>query len=837
MRPESRVYQLVKIILMGLCIAVIGLSGESEDGFRQAGLELVHEVLVQSSHTSVLDVSPLIELVVAPNGKPSNPGTIDAPTTLESARDRIRVYSRTRPGVLKVVLRGGMYLFRGPFELTYRDTGSPENPIEYVAWNNEIPRLIGGDIIDPATLKPVGATDPNRTRLAADAVAHILVADISEYSSDLGGLQSRIGGWDSVNQSAEIFIDGEPLNLARYPKNVDPGSINLSKNIMSIRVTGQASPDATGNYIFNGHDVFGRPTFRLQKGNDIWIISADADSPIWRLGNGRIEQPLPPTASWGDQNGFNGPVGRFPASGGKATGDLFLEPSNNKLAFPGFELIRNTDGETKFELTSPSPTKWTKLHEVMIYGYPFYSWSAVHMRPLDYDQTRGSVSVSAKPLYGIRTGQPVFFYNVLEELTDPGEYFLDRERKLLYVRPTNDATPREILLSRIQEPLLKIGNVGWIRMQGLRFECTKDLLVDAPDVKNVIFRNCYFLNAGGQGLRIGGMQNLVDGCHFKGLGKNGVQAWGGNRFTLFPSESRIQNCEIEYVSRLFWTYQPGIRIKSAFSSTQDDCVGLIVNNNSIHNLPHEAIEFAGNDHQILCNDIHHTCQLTSDAGAIYTGRDWGSQGNVIQSNLFRENGGSMGIRVSSIYIDDCASGIKIESNIFYFSSPQFAIQLGGGRDTIVRYNVFVGHWVGIIADNRGPSVINNRSGDSFNLLAKISRYNYKLPPWSFRYPNLAAIPNDWAQIINSHWLQPEGVVICGNMQTGFSNSLLDQGKTGPATKWFKIIDRNVEGGDPGFTNPSHGDFNVRLESPLFGIKNFPGIESSKIGPKHTKSLN
>jgi hypothetical protein len=633
----------------------------------------------------------------------------------------------------------------------------------------------------------------------------------------------------SLNQAAELFLDGAPMTLARYPDAVDPDSVSLAGRNTAMLVSGNSTPDVTGTYTYAGDDAQGRPYYSLRKGDDTWTIATEAWGPEWRLSN-RSDFGGKGTATWGNWEGYNGPIGRFPASGGIAKGELLVEPADGTPALPGFMLIRNTDGSTALEMTTPSTRAWAKPQEAMLYGYFYYSWAAYHVRPQSVSTT-GQVQLGTNsPFYGLRSGQPLFAYNVLEELTAPGEYFIDHELKRLYVRAIADRAPGEAILSLMQDPLLRLQDAKGITFQGLTFEAVKDTLVLAPTCTSVRFLGCTFRNAGGTALRLGGTQNLVDGCTISGLGKSGIQVWGGDRYQLIASGTRIQNSDLHHVGRLFWTYQPAIRIASETSSYQEDCIGITVANNALHHLPHQALAFSGNEHQILRNDIHHACQWTSDAGAIYTGRDWGSQGNLIKNNLFRFNGGPMGTSISSVYLDDCASGITVEANIFYRSAPVFALQHGGGRDITLRYNLFVGHWEGISSDNRGvDGYLSSVPGDPWNLVEKVQKFNYQVPLWASRYPALAVIPADYAQLKDSHWLQPEGVVVVGNLQSGYANNLLNQSSTGPAVKWFSRVEQNLEGVDPGFVNAEGGNFNLRSDSRMRSVPGFPGIDATQIG--------
>ncbi|HEX9010028.1 MAG TPA: hypothetical protein VF804_06650, partial [Holophagaceae bacterium] len=164
-------------------------------------------IIVQAVTTSVTGV------IVAPNGVLGNPGTLAAPTTLEGARTIIQNARRTSPGVLRVLLRGGVYPRSSSFTLGSADSGSAANPVEWDAYPNETPRLIGGVALSGSSAHLVDGTDPNWSRLDATARSMIYVVDLTPYKASIGTLASRAVGGGSVNQSMEVFVDGAALTL------------------------------------------------------------------------------------------------------------------------------------------------------------------------------------------------------------------------------------------------------------------------------------------------------------------------------------------------------------------------------------------------------------------------------------------------------------------------------------------------------------------------------------------------------------------------------------------------------------------------------------------------
>ncbi|WP_285571612.1 right-handed parallel beta-helix repeat-containing protein [Geothrix limicola] len=770
---------------------------------------------------------------MAPNGTASNPGTLAAPTTLEGAQLLIRNAARSGPGVLRVLLRGGVYQrTSATFSLGATDSGSQANPVEYVAYPNETPRLVGGVSLDPKNLRLVDSTDPNWARLDATAQSKIYAADLSSVRSYLGSFSSRIDGSSEINHAMEVFANGVPLSLAQYPKAVDPESVNLTPQA-TLRVTGSITPDATGDYAYKGTDALGRPYYQLAKGGDLWSIAGSATGADWYLSNRRDLGGTGTSASWGTFESFAGPVGRFDPTSGRALGSAFLSRADGSNAMPGFMLIQGTNGSTQIQVSNSRMGRW-RASEAMYYGTGYYAWSASHCALSSLDSASGTIHLASTPTYGLRGGQPFYVYNLLEELTDPGDYFIDRVNARLYLRPVGDAVPGEILLSTLQAPIVTMRSVAYVSWKGIVFESAQNNLVDAQACTNVTFANCLFRNAGGWGLLLSGASNLVEACELTQLGKGGVWVCGGDRHTLTSSGTVIENSRIHHYGRLFWSYQPGINIDSITKpSYSDDCSGITVQHNEIHHAPHQAMLFQGNNHTIRYNHIHHVCQWVNDAGALYSQRDWGSQGNLVQYNLIRHSGGPFGVYVLGIYLDSGGSGVTIEGNILYKSGAALALQHNGGRDVKIRYNVMSGYWFGAVTVNYGTTMVNNVAGSSLNLLEKLNHFNYQAAPWSTAYPTVAAIPNDWTLIQGSHWLEPENCIFYGNLFQGSSADAIRQENVfpglAPPLTWFTQVSNNLSQVDPLFMDPVNLDFRLKPESPMYSIPGFPGIDASKIG--------
>jgi hypothetical protein len=225
-------------------------------------------------------------------------------------------------------------------------------------------------------------------------------------------------------------------------------------------------------------------------------------------------------------------------------------------------------------------------------------------------------------------------------------------------------------------------------------------------------------------------------------------------------------------------------------------------------------------------------QFSSDAGAIYTGRDWGYRGNIVRHNFIHHvSTWFEGWGVQGIYLDDCVSGIQVEGNVLYEIAGH-GLQHGGGRDNIMVNNIVARSGSMLTADSRcfewQPTFPNNVPGDDFNLLEKLENMNYQQDPWASRYPACAAIPDDWATITTpgTLWLFPEGCVLSRNITFGNGNYI---DSTEGTLDVYADISNNLEEVDPLFVDEANLDLGLQPNSPAYSIPGWQEIPFDSIG--------
>ena len=381
--------------------------------------------------------------------------------------------------------------------------------------------------------------------------------------------------------------------------------------------------------------------------------------------------------------------------------------------------------------------RWNVADGIWLCGYWVHDWAEQVLKVADIDTKQKILFLRGVHGYGIGGTSWSDFnerrycvMNVLEELDSPGEWFLDRKANRLYFYPPKSIDGAAVVLSTLEQPLISLRNVEHVQFQGFSLGPTFGHGMVVQGGTNNAVLGCRIANTGQDGVQLnGGTMNRVQSCDVENTGSTGIAVNGGDRKTLTPAGNTAENNHIHHFGRLSRTYAGAVSLQG---------VGNIVRNNKMHDGPHLAVAYGGNENRIERNEIYDVLLETSDAGALYTGRDWTTQGNVITENFFHDLGVPDVNGTMAVYLDDCDSGDTIERNVFYRAKR--AVFIGGGRDNIVRSNLFIECFQGIHLDARGMTWRQwNTPTDGWNLEEKAEALNYKNPPWSTRYPKLAVM--------------------------------------------------------------------------------------------------
>ena len=488
----------------------------------------------------------------------------------------------------------------------------------------------------------------------------------------------------------------------------------------------------------------------------------------------------------------------------------------------------------RFEYEGDRPSRWTHTADIFLHGFWKYDWFDSYETILAIDPTTRQIQTNYAALpgaYGFLAGQRYRALNVMEELDQPGEWYLDRTGGVLYFWPPDNEASRRTVLSVFDEPLVVLRGTSYVTLEGLVLENNRSSAVEITGSSHTRVAACLVRNMGVVGISIGAMKadlrytvgtgdplysddpgfdNGIDSCLIFNTGKGGVLLGGGDRRTLSPGGNFVVNSEIHDFSMDMRTGGAAVLMYG---------VGNRVEHNKIYNGPQTAIFMWGNNHSIAYNDISRVCREVADAGAIYYGRDYSQRGTVIHNNYVHDipgvDGGYIGV-----YLDDLSSGTAIFKNIF--ARVSFGVNVGGGRENRVDNNVFIDCGRAIHMDARGLTWVKSYfDGTDTTLLDRLRLVKFDQPPYSAAYPLLPDILKDDPGV-------PKYNLIVHNIIFGGKGITF-------ADEAAKYVDVNTNFiGDPIFDAASPGQYRLANGSPARFIGYEP-ISTGEIGPQPTQT--
>ena len=468
--------------------------------------------------------------------------------------------------------------------------------------------------------------------------------------------------------------------------------------------------------------------------------------------------------------------------------------------------VRGTKGcaEGLFTYEGDRPTRWAAEKQPWVLGYWFWDWAEGRHRVKSIAPDRSLIELE-KPYhgYGYRGGQWFYGYNLLCEIDEPGEWYLDRETGVLYFWPPSSTQEGNAFVT-VLPTVVQMKDVSHVTIEGVTIEGSRGTAVDMASCSDCEIATCAIRNVGSWAVQVrGGTRNSVVGCDIYATGDGGIGLTGGERKTLTPGLHLAENNHIHHWSRWNRMYRPAIHLTG---------VGLRARHNLIDNAPHTAIGFGGNEHLIELNEIHSVCHESNDAGAIYAGRDWTARGTVIRHNYMHHINGFEGRGCVGVYFDDMLSGNHIVGNLFYKVTR--AAFIGGGRDCSIANNTFVECPRAIHIDARALGWA--KGSVNGTMKTRLNAVPFKEEPWRSKYPQLLTLCDDEPGV-------PKGNVVARNISVGEEWKDI-QGTALPHVR----LEANLFDEDPHFVDPVRHNFQLCDDSPAFAL-GFERIPIENIG--------
>ncbi len=347
---------------------------------------------------------------------------------------------------------------------------------------------------------------------------------------------------------------------------------------------------------------------------------------------------------------------------------------------PGVFAVDESADLNKWQASIDSGDVWTS-------GMWAWLWNCSILPVVRVDVEERTLTHGLPAPMGIRSGKPFYFFNILEELSQPGQYYVDREGGMLYlIPPEGETEPGEAVvhLTIASQPFIRALQASHVILRNLTVEYNQADAVIVEGGDGVVLDRCRIGRLGGTAVIIqGGTNHCMVNCHLQLLGARGVVIKAGDRTTLTAGNCLIENCRIHDFARINRAYAAAVLLEGC---------GNRIRHCEIFNSPHHGVRVEGDNHLVeLCSFHHLVLEFDDEAPLEMFGNPY-YRGNRFRWNCFHHVGGGQTREgQAGIRLDDYISGVEIVGNLFHGvgSGTMGAIQLHGGKDTRVTGNLFI----------------------------------------------------------------------------------------------------------------------------------------------------
>ena len=516
----------------------------------------------------------------------------------------------------------------------------------------------------------------------------------------------------------------------------------------------RSAPGAKGKCVFTGSkNVSG---WEPLKSSRFWEtapeqlksrIRPESAEKIWTAPYAQVETTLYAPEKYGERqeffvNGTPQTLARWPNSGFAVSGQALGETRVTSWAADGSK-------EGIFEADENQPAGWNQEKGASLFGYWFWDWADSYVKLDSIDEVQeGRFRIKTKEpysWYGYRNNLRYYGFNLLCELDAPGEFYVDRGLKQIFWIPGEGIDPKsaDTRFNLYEQPwYIIVSNSSDLLFAGLSFEGGFGGLFNISKSDRVILADLDIRRFSGDvvvsiegGTGCGGYGVTLDT-----IGGGGFVIKGGDRPTLTDARHFLSNCTFHSFSRIHRTYAPAALINGC---------GIKTEHCDFSDASSSAIRMEGNENRFEYCTFHEVVTESDDQGGIDVFYDPSYRGNVIRYNYWKNIKGGKLCGAAAVRFDDMISGFLVYGNVFENcgGSNFGAVQIHGGKDNIIKNNVFLGciaaasftKW-----DERYLDAFNNKDSKDYSAIHNkcYEVVNIDSPLWVERYPELARIKQD-----------------------------------------------------------------------------------------------
>ena len=416
--------------------------------------------------------------------------------------------------------------------------------------------------------------------------------------------------------------------------------------------------------------------------------------------------------------------------------------------------FRDTDGYSFIDKENRI-MNWSEssIKNARLYGNFEIDYESSYGKVLSYNAETNRVTVKSSRF--MNRNARYFYYNVLEEIDVPGEYYVDTDTGMLYFYAPDGYKDMTVTFAQCQGNLIE-ADVDYYTFDGLTVEGGLGTLIKLNGDFNTV-QNCILRDCGDQAINFNGRKVLIFNNEIYHIGSTGIYGEYTNNLNTVPSDSVVDNNLIHDFGDIARVYNGAVSFGTV-TPGHDGGYGFTVSHNEIYNCPHTAMNYLARDVIVEYNYIHDVCYEGGDAGAVYDGT-WLANGFVFRHNILSgvENKFNDWMAPLGYYNDNAGGGKQVYSNLF-MNIDGNGIGLAG-QDNDIHDNILINcgkkslSTAAIYADSRAYYYIPNTvsgwtTSAKFDISAASSGYGglwswmmgnafnpvYGNRYWAYRYP-------------------------------------------------------------------------------------------------------
>lgn len=326
--------------------------------------------------------------------------------------------------------------------------------------------------------------------------------------------------------------------------------------------------------------------------------------------------------------------------------------------------------------------KWQNIEDVWMWGEWYWAWAPSTTNIGRLDAENDVLYTGLWSSWGYQGDKPYYYFNVLEEIDVPGEYYIDREKCQVYLYPVDEN--EDMYLTELADNIIRTNNASHIRFENIIMEGSRTNAVEITDGEDVRIDGCTIRSIGKKGIYIhSGYEHKVLNNEMYNLGAGGVMmdTTVGDMEFLVSSNTIIENNHIYDFSKWVTAYSEAIRL---------DGVGAVARYNTIHGTSHMAVRVDGVNSVFEHNEIYDVVRDNDDAGAVYmylkgNSRNCKIRYNYIHGVAKRKEKSSTGCW--TIYYDGFHSDKDLYGNII--KDVAGGVHINGGQMHNIYSNLFI----------------------------------------------------------------------------------------------------------------------------------------------------